>query len=1531
MARLLFLVAGAVALGAATPQDDAVTLDEVENSYLVRLRQFEERKDWKGLFEWAARGRANFGQRVVRGEKDVYVGLSEHLLRRLSRLPREAHEFYRLEYDGRARTEFDRAREKGDRALLEKAVDNWFFSSFADEGLDALGHLSFEEGALDEAVFHWNRLLRLYPGSDLPRAVTAARIAHACAAARNETALEDLLRFVAEEGLDGPLAVGARQTTLKEFLGGLRVTPPTPEAGPSKGPPYSRSYDDVSALRNPGVRNEIRRWTYDFDDAAKEAGARFPPQLSPEVPPWFPAYARIRGREYVLFSDGIRVVAVDPSRVRSDSRTAGIYWVYPRGGPPPRVLSVQAQAFQQRFQPPFVGVTVEGEHAFVTLYASSRPRDPNPNAQDFFEGPAAVKCLHIPTGKLVWDTDASPLAEVFRDLVSRKGSGFEFYDQDNYAFSSPVVVRGGRVFVGVCTSPARDYESRVLCLDRKTGRPLWCTFLAFCRSGMGNRMFGMNRDPITFQTLLEEQGGVVYAATNLGAVAALDGVTGGVLWLSRYARVSYPRDFRRANENLFSRPPSRPMLWNGNVLVLPQDREDLLVFDRLTGWPVETAPLAGSDKAVPWRTISYLVGLVEDHLVAGGVTSYFVNLRKLVRPARRSGADAAESGRGPAESNANSLVLSNVVRAGRGTIDGNLVYLPVQSGMGGPGKLAIYDAGTKKILDACPWRGDVGPVNLVVAGGTLVAAGFRQVSIFTDAETLKAEFAGRLRQSPPHVESLLEFGDVMRENQRLEDAAEAYLEFIRAAEGDPRYEDRARKVRGELHAIFMRQGDEAASRGDAAWALQHYATARRFAGEGPEGVEALRRMAEQNEKLRRWKDAVALYQELIEKGRDRVLREAEGAIRVWDLARRKIAEIVQKAPDAYAEIEGRASEALRQAGEKGAGAFRDVMDRFPNSAAAREAWRRLVDTFREEGRHERLRSLFDEFQERFLKDLDFGANREMLEALEKSGDMARYRHELRRFSERFSAERMGPGPAGETAREFAERRLRETQPSPPGAMAGPLVKKFELELPDTGGAVPPWRFPLRPLGVEPPRFPSGAELFESGGEVELRDLEGGRLRWAFRFREKSPRARLVGSAYTRDGALAVAWEDGAAAVDLATGRERWRFTGIREKGAILGFHATDGRVYLYEGAREGRGSARGGTPADDPSRKAAPWLQPRRMMELNALPSVEPGESGEYEQLLCLNDSNGELSWSRVFPGGPGRVSFHGPYLAEHTAVLHWGPSGGQLQVLSSRDGAVIRKDALPPQVQAHAVDPAGSVFYFVITMGDMSQRLLRSLPIDPGRRNYRPVEIALRNHLQPEHLAFRLEAGTDHLCLIASPTPPVSEYRILVFRVSDGRLFRSVSLLEGRTLPAARSPVPAIAALDGEEILYVYNVSREGTGAGEGGRAYLTAFRVGTPEASNVTAWDAPAPSMGSNGQGWLVPLGPRYLVLAAAQAWPPGQKTPSSLAVVYDREAEGYIRGVHADLRSVMPGGGSACPVAWWRGRLYVSSGKSLQVWEP
>ncbi len=1510
---------------AGTRQDEQVFVPEIKSGYLDKLGQFEEKRDWKGFFEWSAHCMRRFGGGVVRTGKNSWTGLGEYLLRRISGLPPEAHEHYRLENDGRARAAFERARESGERRLLENAVDEFFFSSCAEEGLDTLANLSFEEGRLDDAVFYWDRLLRWYPGKDRRRHVVAAKIAHACAAAGDESGLDDIRRYAAAEGLDGPLVVGNRRTTLGEYLGGLRAEPPAGGPRPVKVP-YVRSPCDPPEPARFGVRNEIRRWTIDFGAEAEKTSQRTAYAQRHRVSHILPACARIREREYVILSDGTTVVAVDPARVRDGSPGSGIYWRYALRGNVGGSQDATVRTGLPRYRPPLVGVTVDGEHAFAAMY-SSAPRAPDQNLrmQFHFEGPTTIKCFHVPTGKLVWDTENAQHLDALRELAGRPEMGGLDVDQRNFFFTSPVLVRDRRIYVGVSSAPGSEEASRVLCLDRRTGMPLWITFLASV-PGRGAMMLGQNQAWTCMQTLLTAHGGAVYAHTGLGVVAALNGLTGGIVWLARYPREQFGKGVRGYGEPVFSRPANPPLVWRGALLVLPQDGRRLLAFDRVNGLPLEVAPLRAS--GADWDGIDHLVGVVGDKLIAGGARgSLVVKLPALL--GSREATQRQDGERPPP--NAHSLVNS-AVQGGRGTIDGGFLYLPVSNG------LSIYDLKTSRLVDSLPWREGESGGNLSVAGRYLVVGASRS-AIYTDAEAVKSEYDRRVRQSPPHPETLLEFGDVMRQNRRLDDAAEAYLAFIRAAEGDPRHEERVGKVRGDLHAIFLRRGEEAASGRDHALALRLYSRSRDFAPDAAAGADVVRRMAEQHEKLQRWEDAVGLYQELIENAPGMMHREGERLVRLWDLARRRIDEIVRAAPAAYGKIERRAAEALRRVGEGGVEALRDVMDRFPNSGAAREAWRKALDALRRDGKLEMFRSLFDEFRDRFGAEPDFGARKELLECLEKLGDSERLRVELARFGELFGDEGVEGDGRGEKVRQYVERRLGELgTPSAPPAASGPLRKVAVIAPPLAPGVAAVAVRPLRPLGLPPPGFHADHDLFACGPEVELRNVGENRRVWVFRpgggpsASGQAGGPEILGASFTRDGALAVVWDDSVASVEAGTGRLRWRFAGVREGHAIRGFHAVDGRLLLYEGrqsdidalralrtSRSGRhdGRARGVIRA---VRIDTEWSVPT--------PSG-PVSAGEYDRLLCLNDSTGNLVWARTFDRrGPQPVKVHlmGAYLGGHAAILHGRPGRWEFSVYSPRDGEGVRKEVLQPQLEGHAVDPAGRVFYCVASFGDPSQRILRCIPVDPRNQSRRAGEIPLRGLLSPDQPPMcTVAAGSRHVCVAAPASMQAPQGRLLIWGASGGGGPRRVSLPEGRTLPRGWFPVVAVGD-DG--FLYVHN--EDVVTGGRPGRAWLTALRAG----AGGGEWAGRAPWGGRRGgDAWIVAAPPRYVIVASSAGRIAGRGISSPVALVYDGRGEGRICMECEGL--VSPAGADwnvpGCPVSWWRGRLYVCTAKGIEVWEP
>src|SRR6185295_15074033 len=127
--------------------------------------------------------------------------------------------------------------------------------------------------------------------------------------------------------------------------------------------------------------------------------------------------------------------------------------------------------------------------------------------------------------------------------------------------------------------------------------------------------------------------------------------------------------------------------------------------------------------------------------------------------------------------------------------------------------------------------------------------------------------------------------------------------------------------------------------------------------------------------------------------------------------------------------------------------LRDVMDRFPNSKAAREAFGKMRDTLLKQGQLDKLRALYGDFQDRFKLKLNFDSYKELLELLEKLGDLERLRFELGRFGDRFGENKIGAEGQEETVKAYVARRLEEfaRRPSTGPGLQGPLKLVGELE------------------------------------------------------------------------------------------------------------------------------------------------------------------------------------------------------------------------------------------------------------------------------------------------------------------------------------------------------------------------------------------------------------------------------------------------------------------------------------------------------
>jgi hypothetical protein len=421
------------------------------------------------------------------------------------------------------------------------------------------------------------------------------------------------------------------------------------------------------------------------------------------------------------------------------------------------------------------------------------------------------------------------------------------------------------------------------------------------------------------------------------------------------------------------------------------------------------------------------------------------------------------------------------------------------------------------------------------------------------------------------------------------------------------------------------------------------------------------------------------------------------------------------------------------------------------------------------------------------------------------------------------------------------------------------------------------------------------------------------------------RPAIVGASVTREGELAVAWEDLLASIDLATGEVQWTFRVSRDRFHFYAFHATEGRLYLYEAIRGDRYA--------DPMRLPSPGA-----------PLIVKAEDAHH-LLFCLSDFTGEVLWARKFPfeaANPSqefKVEFMGKYLADHVSFLHMNSRTGMYewslwlipaQPGARSEGSPLREPQRRPllgQKLAHAVDEEGGIFYYVADIPERRDRTLYSLNLNPSRQSFKPVEITLQQKFMPQNVNYStcaLAADRDYIALVVSPPQPGADHKIWVWKTADLK-DRSVSLLEGRTLPVNR---PAGLGIGADGLLYVYNVPREKAQSGLSTRAYVTAFRLKSPTGVEP-AWDAKSPVLNDTLLATMTHDAGNFEVLATPRGSQSGEPGEKPMVVVYDRQAEGYVRMDRSDL--VLPSdtpGELGAPAVAWRGRIYVMSTKALEI---
>jgi hypothetical protein len=569
----------------------------------------------------------------------------------------------------------------------------------------------------------WSRALEVRPGVD-----TVARLALAHSLRKDGVSLATLRLQAEARSIRGNLSVEGKKRELFEYIDSL-----VPAAG-------------AAPLLQPAAvpSCEVPLGHYDL----REDG-RFGERLAVSLP----AVGRSGNKELVVICNGLRITALDPARAEGGVIDEAIEWRWPRERP------VRPYTYgNSNNSLPYVGATIAGDRVFCPMFAERQDaKQQVGRRQQKFLGPSVLRAVSLSGGEELWSTET---VEVATNDTKLPLVEYLRLDKSDFCFGGPPVVRGDRLYAPVMTSPFTGRQCWVLCLDARSGQPIWCKDI-----GTAPQIKEMS------VALLAEEDGTIVISTNFGVIAALDSETGRFEWLVKYFSSKRPK------RSLHRTAGSPPVIVGSLVYVLPQDCDELLAFDRWTG--LEAPPVKKSQEIL-WEDIAHLLGAAGDWLVLSGEKNVaFRPLDGQVAPL----ADAERS------------------RFGRGAISGGRLFLPTRN------ELSIVDTATWKVTETLKWNETSNPGNLLISGPLLLHLSDR-LDLYTSAALLRERFAPKVDAATPGPVECRQLARILEGAGRLKECIPYYRRAIKGWENDPAWVETTAQLRKKLADLETKLGDE---------------------------------------------------------------------------------------------------------------------------------------------------------------------------------------------------------------------------------------------------------------------------------------------------------------------------------------------------------------------------------------------------------------------------------------------------------------------------------------------------------------------------------------------------------------------------------------------------------------------------------------------------------------------------------------------------------------------------------------------------
>jgi outer membrane protein assembly factor BamB len=575
--------------------------------FFAQLDKLASEKKWHQYFKTFKKALSLHGEKLYHADEKLFRNFGMALRARVWALPLEAFKAFREYYDTSAKNEFltwERSRNIG---ALVKIVEDYFPSSYTDDALAILGSHDFEAGRYTRAASWYRMLIEHYPDPDFSREDALIGAALALTAGGEAKKIIELLKLAMDLGLDSRpcrmLSGDDEPRTMREYLRKLadvavqRRIERQQSMGDEANWPTYRGNQKRNALAARDIvpggivgPYEIRRYDSPVDTSGTGLrGVNIHIQGSPEdYTDCYPFYPVVKdGKVYIPGQYEIGVMSLQTGkRVRIYNSRRGGYSLDDRE--------------EKR----------ENNRHFI--YTAHLDRDGlySALATSTFGG---EKYRYIDVRGLMFVRDLFSFYMIGR--LRWSSMLFTSFSQNERRSIPGTPLRVGDKLISPVYDNSEWTIAGLVAFNARTGRRAWMTHICYNKQEL--TMFGaQSREPLV--SPLAECDGVVYFLTNLGALAAVDGETGRVLWIRTYDEIAIQaaEGYQTIERKVYWQNSS-PIILDDLIVFSPLDSRYCYAFELETGdfrWKFNYDEAEDNKE----NTFNRLVGVSEGKAILSG-------------------------------------------------------------------------------------------------------------------------------------------------------------------------------------------------------------------------------------------------------------------------------------------------------------------------------------------------------------------------------------------------------------------------------------------------------------------------------------------------------------------------------------------------------------------------------------------------------------------------------------------------------------------------------------------------------------------------------------------------------------------------------------------------------------------------------------------------------------------------------------------------------------------------------------------------